>query len=298
MDSAVLSNNSKDIHRVITEKIVAAIEKDAGTCTMPWHHGNGPIGRPLNARTVSAYKGINVLALWVDAIGKAFPTGYWASYRQWQELGAQVRKGERGSPVLFYKPLDTSEEDEDAGESRRRYVIRGSTVFNAAQVDGWKPLPEPKVDKVERLHHVEQLVAKTGAEIREGHYSMACYDPFLDLIDMPARAAFTGTKTSSPTESFYAVLCHELSHWAGHQSRLARDMKHRFGDTGYAIEELVAELGAAFLCADLGIVGEPRLDHAAYIADWLRVLKRDPKALTAAATKAHAAADYVVSLGS
>ena len=138
-------------------------------------------------------------------------------------------------------------------------------------------------------------MAKTGASIREGHYDIACYDPALDQIDMPARRLFKGTATCSPTESFYATLFHELTHWTGHSSRLARDMKNRFGDKGYAIEELVAELGSAFLAADVGIATEPRLDHAAYVADWLRVLKSDPRALATAAARASVAAEYVLS---
>lgn len=291
MGNAVLSHTVKDIHRDITEKIVAAIEKGAGICTLPWH--SSLKGRPENARTGSLYKGVNVLALWIDSIEKAYPSLYFASYRQWQELGAQVRKGERGSAILFYKKLETEEEGEE-DKPTRRFVIRGSTVFNAAQVDGWTPPEVPQQNKVQRLQHIEQLVAKTKATIREGRYQIACYDSVIDIIDMPARNAFTGTKTSTPTESFYAVLLHELTHWSGHKDRLARDLKNRFGDTAYAIEELVAELGAAFLCADLGLASEPRPDHAAYIADWLRALKRDPRALTTAAGKASAAAEYVI----
>ena len=207
-----------------------------------------------------------------------------------------MRKGERGSQILFYKKLET-EEEEEADKPSRRFVIRGSTVFNAAQVDGWTPPEVPQTSKVERLKNVEQLVAKTKAVIREGRYQIACYDSAIDIIDMPARAAFTGTKTSTPTESFYAILLHELTHWTGHRDRLARDMKNRFGDTAYAMEELVAELGAAFLCADLGLASEPRPDHAAYISDWLKALKREPKALTMAAGKASAAVEYIAALG-
>jgi antirestriction protein ArdC len=293
MDSVVLSHTIRDIHRAVTEKIVAAIEKGAGACIMPWHRSS--VGRPRNARTGNAYRGVNVLALWIDALEKAYPSLCFASYRQWQELGAQVRKGEKGSQILFYKEIESEDDGEE--DKRTRFVIRGSTVFNAAQVDGWTPPEPPAVNKVMRLKRVEQLVEKTKAVVREGHYQIACYDPAIDIIDMPVRSSFTGTATSSPTESFYAVLCHELTHWSGHKDRLARDMKHRFGDTGYAMEELVAELGAAFLCADLRLASEPRPDHAAYIADWLRVLKQDPRALTTAAAKASAAAEYVVAFG-
>jgi len=295
MNNVVLSHTVRDTHRAVTEHIVAALAQGVATSIMPWHSGSTHLGRPRNALTNRPYTGINVLALWVIAQEKSYPSLYFASYRQWQQLGAQVRRGERGSAILFYKKLEQEDVDGDAETDPPRYFLRASTVFNAAQVEGWLP-PEPaRTSGVARIARVERLVVSSGARVREGRYDIACYDAAVDVIDMPHRKHFTGTPTSNPTESFYAVLLHELTHWTGHKDRLARDMKRRFGDVGYAIEELVAELGAAFLCADLGLTSEPRPDHAAYIADWLRALKAQPNALTIAAGRASAAAEYLLS---
>lgn len=296
----VLSNARIDVHREVTEKIVTAIEAGNLTYEMPWHRLGARVNSPENPSTGAKYRGINVLSLWVDSFKKEYPTGYWASYRAWQSLGAQVRRGEHGSLIVFWKKLEEpdNQADEDTnGKQHKRYVARGYTVFNAAQVDRWSPPDAPQENRIERLQHIEAVISNTGARIREGRYDIACYDSALDQIDMPARHLFKGTTTISPTESYYATLLHELTHWTGHQSRLARNMKGRFGDAAYAIEELVAELGSAFLAAELGVSPEPRPDHAAYVADWLRVLKKDTRALSVAATKASAAAEFVLAGG-
>lgn len=293
MESRVLSHTPHDIHRAVTEKIISALEAGTDNFTLPWNNAVDLV-RPINAFTGNAYKGVNILSLWIDAIGKNYTHGYWASYRQWQSLGAQVSKGERGSSILFYKPLDAKAEGDDEDQCSQRFVWRASTVFNVAQVMGWELPLFPQSSLVQRLEHAERVIAATGAVIREGRFPQACYDPATDVIDIPPRASFIGSKTSTPTEGFYATLFHELSHWTGHKTRLDRDLKGRFGSEGYAIEELVAELGAAFLSANVGITQEPRVDHAAYIGDWLRVLKKDPKALTHAASKASIAADFVL----
>lgn len=296
MEKEVLSQRG-DVHRQVTDKIIAAIEAGPIQFEMPWHRLGGRIKRPTNPSTGNLYKGVNVLALWADALAKNYSAGYWASYRQWQALGAQVRRGERGSLIVFWKQLDHSPDTAEEPDEKppRRYLARGYTVFNAAQVEGWLPPELPHQSNVERLERIETIIAKTGARIREGRYDIACYDAALDQIDMPSRQLFKGTATISPTESYYATLFHELTHWTGHRSRLARDMKGRFGDTTYAIEELVAELGAAFLAAELGVSPEPRPDHAAYVADWLRILKKDARAIFVAATKASTAAEFVLS---
>ena len=293
MESKVHSHTPRDIHRVVTEKIISALEAGTATFTLPWHNA-GALVRPTNAFTGNAYKGVNVLSLWIDAISKKYAHGYWASYRQWQSLEAQVNKGEHGSHILFYKPLDTNAEGDEEGQTSQRFVWRASVVFNVSQVTGWEVPQPPRTSLVQRLEHAERVIAATGAVIREGRLSQACYDPASDVIDIPPRSSFIGSTTSTPTEGLYATLFHELSHWTGHKTRLDRDLKGRFGSEGYAIEELVAELGAAFLSAELGITQEPRVDHAAYIGDWLRVLKRDPNALTHAASKASQAAEFVL----
>jgi antirestriction protein ArdC len=172
-------------------------------------------------------------------------------------------------------------------------MARASYVFNAAQVDGYQPdATAPEAAPIDPIAEADRLVAATGATIRIGGEE-AYFAPKADYIAMPSQSRFTGTATSSATEGWYSTLLHELTHWSGHESRLAREFGKRFGDDAYAMEELVAELGAAFLCGDLGITVEPRPDHADYIGHWLRILKGDRKAIFTAASAANKAAEYL-----
>jgi len=249
----------------------------------------------MNALTGKRYRGVNVLALWAAAEARGFTTGLWGTYRQWQAKGAQVRKGEKSSLVVFFKDLAVDETNPETGETDRgrRLVAKASYVFNATQVDGFS-LPEPAApsNPAEVLSQVEAYVTATGARVAFGGEG-AFYRPLTDTIHMPDRARFVGSATSSPTECLYSTLLHELTHWTGIKPRCVREFGKRFGDDAYAMEELVAELGAAFLCADLGIANTPRPDHAAYISHWLTVLKADKKAIFTAASKAAQAVDYL-----
>lgn len=296
MNSEDLSTTTNDVHRTITEKIVLAIKAGAGTFDMPWHR-TANIGRPVNAHTRVAYRGINVLALWVQAIAKGYLSAYWGTYRQWQKLGAQVDRGQKGTVIVFYKQVEPrSDPTGDNQEERRaRLFARASWVFNAEQISGWEPPQVPPKARIETLAEVENFIQRTDAVVRHGG-NAAYYDRRHDLVVMPPRGLFKARPTSSALDSYYAVLLHELTHWSGAPHRLARQFGDRFADDAYAMEELVAELGSAFLCADLGISNEPRPDHAAYVASWLDVLKQDQKALFAAASRASAAADYLTGL--
>jgi antirestriction protein ArdC len=288
--SAALSKLS--VYEAVTAQIVAAIEAGAGICTMPWHGGIVPMTMPVNAATEMPYRGVNIVGLWAQAATRRYITGYWASYQQWRKLGARVRGGERGSLIIFYKELERAEHRETGDDEGPRFVIRSSHVFNAEQVDGWE-LPHPKrLSQVETNAQVEAVVRATKADIRHGS-AIACYRRKLDYIDMPAPEQFVGTPTSSPTEAYYAVLLHELVHWSGAPHRIDRTFGKRFGDADYAFEELVAELGAAFLCSAFGIVNEPRPDHAAYIANWLTILGRDNRAVFKAASLAQEAVEFL-----
>jgi antirestriction protein ArdC len=174
-------------------------------------------------------------------------------------------------------------------------------VFNVAQVDGFDIAPaEPLPDLTTRLQHVDDFIAATGAEFREGgvraFYRHRATDGSGDFIQMPPRSLFTGTATSTPTEAYESTRLHELGHWSGASHRLNREFGKRFGDKAYSFEELVAELNAAFLCAELGITNTPRADHAQYIANWLDVLKGDKKAIFSAASLASSAVTYLFSL--
>jgi len=196
--------------------------------------------------------------------------------------------------VVFWKISDKDEQDEGGdgpgsdGEDghRSRVFARGNSVFNAAQVDGWQASALPVLPKAERIGHAEAFLAKTGIPVRHDG-SRAYYRPGEDRIQMPPFEAFRDAV------AYYATLAHEATHATGHASRCARDLRGRFGEEAYAAEELVAELGAAFLCADLALTPEPRPDHAAYVASWLKVLRRDKRAIFTAAAKAQAAADWM-----
>ena len=290
--SAVLSKSN--VYESVTAKIVAAIEAGAEKSQRPWHAP--ALLAPMNASTSSYYRGINVLALWIEAMDRGYPTSQWASYKQWQDLGAQVRKGERGSLIILYKKLEEQPtQEEDHTEDRLRFVARSSHVFNAQQVDGFDPIAIERPDPFHAHQQAEAFIEAVDAKIEHG-FREARYRRDLDNIEMPARSWFLGTETRSPLESYYGVLLHELTHWTGPPHRLGRDMGKRFGDDAYAMEELVAELGAAFACSALGITSEPRADHAAYVSSWLNVLKRDPKAIFTAASKAQEAFEHLAYL--
>ena len=280
-----------NVYGAITEKIARAIREQKGKFVMPWHSDGAPRTVPMNAATGHPYRGANILSLWIDALKKDFASGYWASYKQWQSLGAQVRYGERGSLIFFYKKLEPKELEAEIGEPPR-YVGKASWVFNACQAEGWTP-PEPSPSPaVEIDASVAAFIAATDARIYHG-YQMARYRRDLDCIEMPSTAWFRDTPTSTASQSYHAVLFHELTHWTGPAHRCDREFGKRFGDHAYAFEELVAELGAAFLCATFKIANEPRADHAAYVGEWLEVLGNDPKALFTAAYRAQEAIEYL-----
>lgn len=294
--TSVLSQDSRtDLYRTITDKIVEAMKGDLRAYKMPWHSVGQPVGLPINISTYTPYRGINILSLWIEALAKQYPTGHWASYRQWQSLGAQVRKGERGSLIVFYKRIEQHGDAKSAEEAKPRTVFTSSYVFNAAQVEGWTPELTLPFAEFQIDHHLEAFVKAVGVKVRHG-FRTPVYRRDLDDIEMPSPSWFVGTATSSSAQSYYAILLHELTHWTGASHRLDREFGRRFGDQAYAMEELVAELGAAFLCATFGIANEPRPDHAQYLASWLKVLEDDPRAIFTASTRAQEATQFLVDL--
>lgn len=296
MTQTVSCAGRRDVYREITGRIIAAIEAGVEDFEMPWHREVSQT-MPTNALTGKPYNGVNVIALWAAAEVNGFGSGLWATYKQWKMLDAQVRGGEKGNVVVFYKETEQEVVDEQNGEAEMKTLLlaRASFVFNAEQVDDWQA-PEPVVrNPADALEHVEAFVTATAAYIRNGG-DRAYYEPRTDYIRMPDRGRFTGTKTSSATECYYATLLHELTHWTGHESRLDRDFSGRFGKHAYAMEELVAELGAAFLCSELSVSNAPRPDHAAYLKSWLKVLKNDTRAIFTAASKANGAKQFLAGL--
>jgi antirestriction protein ArdC len=281
-------------HAHVAEIIIAAIEKGAGTFQMPWHAKETPLRRAQNAATGSTYRGVNIITLWAEAEDRKFSSHLWATYKQWKDLGAQVQHGQRSTPVVFtsLKKIEGEDVVDDKHKQRRKFVSRWYSVFNADQVDDWKRETPAHGPEVSLMPSAEKFIAAAGARVKFGQ-QRACYRPFDDLIECPSFEQFTGSTTSTPVEAFYATLLHEHVHWTGHTSRLNREFGKSFADEVYAQEELVAELGAAFLCADLEVTNQPRADHAAYVATWLKVLKAHPLALFIAASKAERAVTYL-----
>lgn len=283
-----------DVYQKITDHIVEQLERGVRPWLKPWSAGNGEgrILRPLRGNGIP-YQGINVLMLWSEAIGKGYASPIWMTFKQALELNASVRKGEHGSLVVYADRITRIETDTETGEDTEREIpfMKGYTVFNVEQINGlpehYYVKPAPRSETVRRIERADAFFAATGANVvRNG--TRSCYALSTDTIHVPAIDFFRDA------ESYYGILAHETIHWTGHPSRLDREFgRKRFGDEGYAMEELVAELGSAFLSADLELTPEVREDHAAYIADWIKVLKDDRRAIFTAASHAQRAADFL-----
>ena len=194
--------------------------------------------------TTNPYQGVNVVALWAESTLRNFDSNFWATYRQWQSVGDQVRRGETGSEIVFFRKFEEGEaaaKTEGEGEGRPRFVARASRVFNAEQVDDWDDPDAFLQPEADVLEIVEHFVRKTGATVRHGG-ERAYYSPAEDIIALPERHRFVGSPTSTPQEAYYATVLHELTHWTGAKHRLNREFGKRFGDDAYAMEELVADL--------------------------------------------------------
>jgi antirestriction protein ArdC len=277
-----------DIYESVTEAVIAQIEAGAGEFRMPWHHDGRPVLRPINAQAQTYYRGINVIALWIAAEANRYPTGFWATYRQWRAVDAQVRKGEKGTQVVFWKRLGAKGEDEEQSVDRLRpkLLARAFTVFNAAQVDGFAPPTVPELPEQERIVRAEQFYAVLGIDTRFGG-DAAFYDPAKDAVQMPPFGKFL-----NPV-AFYATLLHEGAHATAARHRLDRSLSTRFGSEAYAMEEMIADWASCLACATLNLKTEPRDDHARYIADWLKRLRGDKRAVFTAAAKAQEIVDWM-----
>jgi antirestriction protein ArdC len=287
----------QDVYEKITGRIVEALETGVRPWLQPWsaEHAAGRITRPLRANGIP-YQGINVIMLWSEAVSKGYGAPVWMTFRQAMELGAHVRKGEQGSLVVYASSVTRKETDEGSGEESEREIpfLKSYTVFNVEQIEGlpehYYGKAEPVTDALPRIAQAETFFAAAGADIRHGG-GRAYYSISSDHVQMPPFDSFRDA------ESYYAVLAHEMTHWTRHPSRLDRDFgRRRWGDEGYAMEELVAEMGSAFVAAELGLTPEVRDDHASYIASWLKVLKNDKRAVFTAASHAQRAADFLCGL--
>ena len=284
---------SRTLYDQVTDRIIAELEEGRLPWVQPWDRAGAPAGLPRNAGTGRCYSGINILILWSAVMAGGFGAQAWLTYRQAEALGGHVRKGEQGATICYadrFTPKAESERAAADGEAVRQVAfLKRFTVFNVDQCEGLPdllpgiaaPLPEREI-----IPRAEALIDATGADVRIGG-DRAFYVPDLDFVAVPLPQLYR-----VPID-FYRTAFHELGHWTGHASRLARDLTGRFGDAFYAREELVAEMTSAFVCAELSI--QPSVRHADYIGSWLDVLREDNRAIFRAASAASKAADLLLS---
>lgn len=279
-----MSNN--DIAEKVTQELISLLESGVAPWRKPWASGDSV---PYNASTRRPYRGINVLVLWAAEMRLKTSGGGWLTYRQAESLGGHVRKGEKGTPVVFWKMLTAKDDDE-----RKIPMLRYFTVFHTSQCENLTlPASDAPVvtEPVDELDAAEALVAGyTDKPTIAFGGGRAYYAPKIDHIQMPERSTFESTG------GYYATLFHELAHSTGHVSRLARkevvDVA-AFGDESYSTEELVAEMTSAFCCARVGLDASTLPNSAAYLKGWLKALKAEPKMLITAAARAQRAFDYI-----
>lgn len=281
----------KDLYQEVTDRIIQSLEDGTPPWLPPWD--GGELTLPENVTSGHRYRGINILLLHLTAMERSYNTSRWLTFKQALDNGAHVRKGETGTPVVFFKPLEIAEKGENANSAEATHkvipLLRYFTVFNVEQVEG---LPE-RLTPVFPTHEwdpllaAETLLTNSGARIQHGG-NRAYYRPSDDVIQLPPRAWFPSAS------DYYGTALHELTHWTGAPSRCNRPLGQRQGIDAYAFEELVAEMGAAFTSAHCHLPA--RLEHASYIASWLQALRRDKRLILHAAGKAQAAADYLLAL--
>lgn len=282
----------KDVQQQVTDTILNQLEAGVVPWKQSWIDNQSKMQLPKNAVTGKRYRGINIVLLWSTANEKHYTSQEWASFKQWQSKKETIRKGEKGNFVVF---TDTFEKEVD-GEIKKISFLKYSVVFNRTQLASYKPAElsfvEATKPEIEKSSAIEDFIANTFAAVehREGD---ACYVPGLDKIFMPPITDFIDTAYASAAENYYTTLLHEMTHWTGHTSRINRQIKNKFGDHAYAEEELIAELGAAFLGAEFGIAGSKVADHANYIGNWLKILKDNKQFIISAASEASKAVDYM-----
>lgn len=283
--------SKRDIHAEVTAQIIAALEAGTPPWRRPWGKDTGGPALPRNAVSGHRYRGVNALLLAWHPLALASGDPRWCTYHQAQEKGWQVRKGERGAAIIFFKRIEIEDEAADENDDPRVIpLLKTFVVFHASQMDGvpaWtRPVPvEPDWQAPEA---VKAMLAASGVNLRIGD-TEASYSLTRDLIRLPPERLFR-----SP-ESWAATALHELAHATGHPSRLEREMPREYGTPAYAMEELRAELASAFVCAELGLPTELE-QHASYIGGWLEALKHDKREVFRAAAVAQGIADWVLAL--
>lgn len=278
----------KDLYQFVTDSVVSLLESDLPPWRKPWNDDTSiDSALPFNAISGRHYSGINTVLLWAEAHEQGYSRNGWLTFRQASENGGHVRKGERGRTVVFWKFQQVTDDD---GQTKNVPFARAFTVFNVNQCEGLQDTKAGQIPQPVEPDNVISWAQSVGAEIRHGG-NRACFVPSADLIQLPRPEQF-------PLRAeYHATALHELTHWTGHKSRLARTFGKRFGDEAYAFEELCAELGSAFLCASIGVENAELSQHASYLDHWLKILKSDKRAIFTAAKHAQAACNYCLEHG-
>lgn len=274
----------KDVYETVTNKIVAQLEAGILPWIRPWDSVKGNVAIPHNAVSGRAYSGINPLLLWCSP----YASQGWLTFNQAKQLGGHVLEGAKATEIYYANRFLPKAEKDKGPDGRFAFMLKPYWVFNVEQCAGLNlPTVEPVArDPASIVAAADDLASRSGARITFNNGNRACYIPSIDLIEMPPQTCF------KDQINYYRTLFHELGHWTGHASRLNRDLNNRFGGESYAAEELIAEIGAAYTCAALGI--EPTVRHADYIGSWLRVLKNDKRAIFDASRHASKAADFLL----
>lgn len=273
---------NKDLYQSVTDQIVSALQRGITPWQIPWSRDANPIA--MNVVSERPYRGVNVLLLNLKLLLSGYGRNRWLTYRQAASLGGRVRGGEKGVQILYYQLRQVPARDEADIADKVIPLMRAYTVFNVAQVDGLPQVPEV-VRAWEEHSRAQALVDASGARVRHGGDS-AFYFPAEDRIQLPPMSCF------ADAGGYYSTLLHELTHWSGHPTRCNRQLGKRFGDDAYAAEELIAEIGSAFLCAFCQISGQ--LQHASYVDHWIKVMRKDARAIFVASTRAQQAADFLI----
>lgn len=280
-----------ELQQHVTDTIITALEEGIakGSWQLPWNALNAP----KNVTTGKSYRGLNILTLNIAQAHRGYKQNIWGSFKQWKEKGGNVKKGQAGTLITFYKPMAIKDKNPTTGEEVVRKIpfLSYSYVFNYDQVEGVE-LPEQEAHCFTDSAKVDSFVLKTGAVISYGE-DRASYSSSFDRIRMPSKEQFIATKHGTPEENFYGTLLHELVHWTGHETRMGRKLGNIFGSEEYAYEELIAELGASFLCAEFEIEYETRESHAQYIHSWLQALKNDKTFIFKASSQAGKAVEFL-----
>tara|TARA_R110002020_G_scaffold332157_2_gene547552 strand:+ start:2195 stop:3082 length:888 start_codon:yes stop_codon:yes gene_type:complete len=279
----------KDRYQILTNQVIELMQEHGTNWIKPWQ--SSAISGHKNKFSNKLYQGTNIFCTAISAYAKGFSSNEWGTYKQWKEAGYQVKKGSKGTDIVYFDKLKI--EDKDTNKDKFIPMIKGFSIFNAEQIDGY--ISADKYIEPAPFNHIkaETLVNNSQAVIKHGG-SKAFYSPKFDFIQMPDKQDFKGTDTTSAEESYYSTLLHELSHWSGHEKRLDRKLVNRFGSKAYAFEELVAETSASFLSAILKVNNQPSIDNAKYLNSWLEILQTDKKAMMKAFSLAQKSADYLL----